>query len=427
MSVLLAVLAFATLASCDKVPLTAPTESTIELAISTTVVPINGTAEIIATVIEKAGTPVHNGTVVTFTATFGTVEPREAQTVGGTARAKFIGTSSGVATISALSGGAVKTLENVIKVGGAAAGIVSVRTVPGMVPQAGGTVTVFATVIDLSGNPLPSVPVIFTSDSGSLSSNTAITDPTGTAQISLSANRATKITARVAEKTGEATVTVAAAPSLTIAIDSNPVHAVGVPVTFTVKTALETVNATPLQFVAIDYGDGSAVQNLGTVVGEVTALHTYQNPGSYIVTATAIDILDQKATASIVAIVQKVLPTITITPSPVSPIAAGTSVAFTVEVAAGTGGPPVRDAVVTLNGTVVFSFSGTGKGSFSRQFNSPGTFTLQGTVTDTAGAVGTTTTSVVVTGLTMTLDAFSSTVNPIICVPGDLPEDVFGR
>ncbi len=73
----MAIFAFAALASCDQLPLTAPTESIITLNVSTTVVPINGSAEIIASVTESAGTPVHNGTVVTFTSSFGTMEPRE--------------------------------------------------------------------------------------------------------------------------------------------------------------------------------------------------------------------------------------------------------------------------------------------------------------------------------------------------------------
>ena len=59
-------------AACDKVPLLAPTESTLNLAISTTTLPVNGTAQVVATVIEPAGTPVHNGTMVTFIGSLGT-------------------------------------------------------------------------------------------------------------------------------------------------------------------------------------------------------------------------------------------------------------------------------------------------------------------------------------------------------------------
>jgi adhesin/invasin len=411
LSVLLAVLAFATLASCDKIPLTAPTESTITLTISTTVVPINGSAEIIASVIESAGTPVHNGTIVTFTASFGTVEPREAQTVGGTARAKFTGTSSGVATISAFSGSAVATLEDV-RVGGAAAERVAVRTDPATVPQAGGTVQVIAIVTDASGNALPGAPVVFTTDNGILASNSGVTDSTGQAQTSLTTNRQTVITANVAGKEGRSTINVVNAPTVSITSTANPL--VGVPVSFTVTPSSPT-GGSPIQTVAIDFGDGSAVQNLGTPTGATSVAHTFSTAGSFVVTATVIDAIGQKATATATIVVLRILPTITLVPTPAT-VAAGGTVTFAVTAAAATGGPPLREVIVTENGTVVFR--GTGSGSFARQFNSAGTFTFQASATDAAGSTATTTTTVVVTGPTstaMTLDASSSTTNRFDC------------
>lgn len=74
------VFAILSLGSCDKVPLLAPTASVITIVSSRSVLPVNGTAQIIATVIEQSGTPAHNGTLVTFTSTLGTLEPREAVT-----------------------------------------------------------------------------------------------------------------------------------------------------------------------------------------------------------------------------------------------------------------------------------------------------------------------------------------------------------
>ena len=76
----LASIAFAMLAAaCDKVPLTAPTGSTVTLTANATFVPISGTALLTATVTEAAGTAVQNGTVVTFSTTIGTIEPAEAR------------------------------------------------------------------------------------------------------------------------------------------------------------------------------------------------------------------------------------------------------------------------------------------------------------------------------------------------------------
>src|SRR5258708_5212076 len=105
-SVLIFALAFAALSACDKVNLLAPTGSTLTISVNRTAVPIGGTAEVVAVVVESAGTAPQNGTVVTFSSTFGTMTPQEAQTSGGVARATFTATGSGEASINAFSGGA---------------------------------------------------------------------------------------------------------------------------------------------------------------------------------------------------------------------------------------------------------------------------------------------------------------------------------
>src|SRR5687768_6727158 len=87
-------------AACERVALTAPTDSTITITSDQAVLPLNGTATIRAVVIESGGTPVHNGTMVTFTSTLGTVDPVEAKTVNGIATATFkAGGTSGTSTI----------------------------------------------------------------------------------------------------------------------------------------------------------------------------------------------------------------------------------------------------------------------------------------------------------------------------------------
>ena len=71
------------LGACDKVPLTAPSGTTIRLYTNTQVLPLNGTAQITASVLESGGWPVQNGTVVTFTTSLGSVTPAEATTTDG--------------------------------------------------------------------------------------------------------------------------------------------------------------------------------------------------------------------------------------------------------------------------------------------------------------------------------------------------------
>ena len=93
--VLLAVAIPLGVVSCDKVPLLAPTGTVITLIPTSNTLSLNSEIGIVATVIENgaaagsgtgttsrsgAGTPVQNGTVITFTTTVGRVEPAEART-----------------------------------------------------------------------------------------------------------------------------------------------------------------------------------------------------------------------------------------------------------------------------------------------------------------------------------------------------------
>src|SRR5215472_9352920 len=98
-------------AGCEKVPLLAPSGSTITIISPVTALPVNGTAQIVAQVIEPSGTPPHSGTQVTFTTTLGTVQRENVETdTNGQAVTTFrAGGSNGTATISAVSGGAGAT------------------------------------------------------------------------------------------------------------------------------------------------------------------------------------------------------------------------------------------------------------------------------------------------------------------------------
>src|SRR6266851_9388646 len=72
-------LSLATVA-CEKVPLLAPTGSTISLTVGATALPVNGSVIILAQVLESAGVPPHSGTEVTFTTTLGAFQPSTAYT-----------------------------------------------------------------------------------------------------------------------------------------------------------------------------------------------------------------------------------------------------------------------------------------------------------------------------------------------------------
>ena len=395
-SILILTIAFAFLGACDKMSLVSPTGSTITLTINKTSVPINGTAEITAAVIESAGTPVQNGTVVTFTSSFGTVEPREARTEGGTARVMFTGTASGTAKIGAFSGGAKTAADVEIRVGTAAAETLRLRAEPPTIPQAGGTSQIVVTVNDASGGPLSNAPVVFTTDGGSVSPGTATTDATGEARTTLTTTRTSKVTATVGTKTGEVTVTLVNAPTVTISCPTGTAAApnpAGVPITCTV-TATPATGGSSISNVTVNWGDGTGEQPLGNVTGTTTVSHTYANPGVYTATASATDQNGQRSTASTSVNVQRVLPTATLTcPATAN---AGQPASFTVT-------PPANPTVPIQNVTVDFGDGTsrnlgqiTGPTQFTKIFGSDGGYTVTSTVTDSNGQRGTSSCAVIV-------------------------------
>lgn len=429
--------------ACDKVPLTSPTGSTITLSTNTSIVPVNGTAVITATVIESSGTAVNNGTLVSFLADFGQLDPPEAQTVNGRATTTFRADGrSGSVAINALSGSATTQGSSsttggttttspgrsiTLLVGAAAAGRITMRAEPQNIPQAGGTTQVFATVFDTSGNAVVGVPVSFTigggtgaaPGSGTLTNPTAITNSSGVAQTGLTTNQTTTVTATVASSattptTASLTITALAAPTVVLAC-TTATPSVGVPVSCTVTPT--PAGGIAIQNVTINWGDNSGEQPVGNVSGATIVSHTYSAPNTYTVTASATDLNGQRGTAVTAVVVQRLVPTVTLTMSATT-VTAGSTVTGTVAATVAPGGAPIQSVRVVQGASEVYS--GTSGGAFARQLTAAGTYTFQATATDTAGNQGTTTAVVVVTGraaIDMTLDAASTTTNAYNCVP----------
>ena len=409
-AVRLSAIAFITTAlvvACDRVPLTSPTGSTISVSIDQTTLPVNGQATVRAIVIESAGTPVHNGTQVSFTTALGAFTPPEATTVNGVATTIFqAGSISGTTRINAYSGGASTGSGNSsgsgveVKIGAAAAGSVSLQVVPPTVGQNGGTVTATALVLDPSGNPIRGVPVQFSTDTGTLSNANVITNDGGYAVTNLVTTRAATITARAGTAT-PATFNVAVNAAATVLIETtSSTFIVNQPIAFRI-TPSTAANASPISLVVVDMGDGTT-RTFNNITGATGFTHTYRNAGGYTVTATATDLNDGRGVSSLSVVVAfETLPTVTLTvaPNPVflAPPPGGTSgvATFSVNATAGTGGPPVRSVRVTLaDGTVIYN--GTGNGSSTYKFTSAGIYSATATVTDAGGNVGTTTTIITV-------------------------------
>ena len=255
---MLSVTLLAALAACDKVPLTAPTESTITLYANGTSVPLNGGVDVIATVIEDAGTPVQNGTVVTFTTTLGRFEPAEARTNSGKATARLVADGrSGTATVFATSGGA-RSEELTLPVGGAAAESIILRATPSTVSGTGGTVQIVATVRDEGGNGLSGVLVSFSADAGQLSNGSATTDANGEARVSLTTARTTRVTANAGTQSGEITINYIASPTVSVTVTPTT-PAAGEAVVFDI-TVTPPADGAPIQSITVDFDDGTTVR-----------------------------------------------------------------------------------------------------------------------------------------------------------------------
>ena len=118
--------------ACDRVPLTAPSGTAITLIAMADTVPADGSVEILAILIEGGlgtgnnpdvepgvGTPVHDGTVVTFTTSLGRIDPVEARTREGRVTVRLIGDGrSGTAVVTAISGAAIGSIEIPVGNGG---------------------------------------------------------------------------------------------------------------------------------------------------------------------------------------------------------------------------------------------------------------------------------------------------------------------
>ena len=321
-------------------PLVAPTGTVITLFANNTVLPVDGSIEITAIAIEAGsapstgtgtgtgtgtstgagataaqGTPVHNGTVISFTTTLGRIEPQEARTHNGQVTVRlFAGGASGVATVRAFSGGAASN-ELKMNVGAAAAKTVFLTSTPQTLNSSGGTAQITARVVNENGTNLPSVPVTFTADNGTLSTSTVLTDANGVATVTLTTSRETKVTATVSgEVKAELTVKVNPRIGLTITPPSTAPTA-GLAANFTVAVA-STAN---VQNVRVDWGDGTST-NLGALSGSTTVPHTYRSDGNYDVTATATDASGETVTQSTsVNVLPQQPPSVTVTASDSNP------------------------------------------------------------------------------------------------------------
>jgi hypothetical protein len=150
---------------CHQAILTAPPESTLQLFANPTFIPAHGGVSVIsALVIEPAGTPVPDGTVVQFFTTLGNID-EQGRTNDGVARVNLVADGrSGIADLTAFSGSATASLAGAdqgVSIGSALPATMILTANPSRITNSSAT-WVSANVFDESGNPVAGVPVIFT-------------------------------------------------------------------------------------------------------------------------------------------------------------------------------------------------------------------------------------------------------------------------
>lgn len=391
----------AAMSACDKAPLLAPGGTVIYLNAASSSVSASGSLDIIAVLVEQgtasggdddstsstpaSGTPVHNGTLVSFTTTIGRIEPAEAQTQNGRAVVKFIGDGrSGAATILAYSGGARS--EITLNVGGAAAERILLSATP--LSSSGGTSTVTAKVEDTSGNPLAGVSVQFSASAGSLSATSATTNDAGVATVSLTSTVESAVTATVGSKTASVTISPAARSGLTITPPNN--ITASSPATFTIGVT----SGSNVKSVRVNWGDGTST-NLGAISSNTTIQKTYGSGGSYTISATA-TMADNSVEPPVSTSVSVDEFDVTLT-TPSQNVAANAVVSFTAGTTPNT--THVREfrwVAVRTDGTE--RQEKTTDGTIAQfQFPTPGTYTVTVTVVPVVGSTRSTSVTMVVT------------------------------
>jgi PKD repeat protein len=406
---------------CQKVPLLAPSGSTITLTASATALPVNGTTDIIAQVIEPSGTPPHSGTLISFTTNLGSVQPSEAETdLSGRVVVKYVaGSGSGTATITAISGGVSASGASAIKiaVGAAAVGGISVSASPQTLPSAGGSSTISATVSDASGNSVSGVPVTFAIDSttgssgaGSLAATVVNTDASGRAQTTLTTSRTTTVSAAAGSgapsgtppsggaQTAKVTVTVNTTSSISIGAATPASPTVNQVVSFALTTPTSTT-ASAISRVTVDWGDGQVTTYSG-LPGTIS--HSYSSAGSYLIQVTGADAFgDQSTSTTSVTVGPRPRPSVVVTaPDTATP---GAPTKITLAATPSATSAPIQQIQVDFGDGQAVTLQGNAS-SVQHVYATAGTYTVTATATDSTGATGSGSTILIVGGTAPTAD-----------------------
>ncbi len=190
-----------TIVSCKVPILTAIKGSVLVVSVSPNSIAVGGEALVKVIGYKPSGTPLPDGTIIFFSATMGEID-ESAEIKGGIAIAKFKGRKDecGVAEITVSSGGA-ESVSVQIKIGVSSLSFLSMSAEPKVLGPGGGYSDIVVRAYNKSMLPLQGIPLIISSDKGSLDSkgNILYTDENGKVKDRLYTEEGTSVYAKSGE------------------------------------------------------------------------------------------------------------------------------------------------------------------------------------------------------------------------------------
>jgi hypothetical protein len=269
--------------SCKKSILTATKGSTLVVSISPSSIPVGGKAIVKVIGYKASGTPLPDGTIIFFSTTIGSIDEK-VEMRRGIATAKFSSNEkdSGIAKIT-VSSGNVEPVTVEIKIGISNLSLLSISAEPKTLGPNGGYSRITVRAYNDTMIPLENIPVILSSDKGSLDSEGVVmyTDDKG----EINDRLYTEETATVSAKSGsinaqiEIEVKTNSKPTANFVYSPSDPSA-GQTIYFNAE-ASEDSDGRIVRY-RWDFGDGSS--GSGKRVS-----HSFVNSGTYSVTLTVYD------------------------------------------------------------------------------------------------------------------------------------------
>lgn len=270
---------------CKKAPLIAPDTAKLVVSVNPASIPAGGQSLVRVVGFKASGTPLPDGTLIFFSANFGSIEPRK-EIRDGFTEVWFRSTDdrSGLVTLTIASGDAEVTPDPIqITVGSLALKTLNLTADPQSLPVGGGFSRIIVTARDQELNPLRGVKIHMTTDNGQLNSKgAAITsNDSGVAEDLLQTTKTAHLSASAGEVSGNITISVSdnQSPKADFAVSPDSIRP-GDKVYFNASASSDPDG----QIISYkwDFGDG------GSGAG-VKQNHKYATPRNYRVVLTVTD------------------------------------------------------------------------------------------------------------------------------------------